>query len=139
MLGTNDSSISRNVLPDEYKNNLQSMIDGLKSIGVKKVILNRSPYVLPTAANHDDQALVKMAGYMEVIKELVDGETVLLGDIEAYNYFEANQNQLSDGIHPTPAGYQQLGIFWANAYTRLLIDPYESGFAQFITNGNQHT
>ncbi|MDR0860765.1 MAG: hypothetical protein LBO09_07535 [Candidatus Peribacteria bacterium] len=75
-----------------------------------------------------------------MIPDLIDGETVFLGDIAAYPYFSDNLSTVScDTIHPNAIGNIQLGQFWANAYTRLLIDPYESGFAQFITNGTQHT
>ncbi len=60
-----------------------------------------------------------------LLNTLVDGETVMLGDIEAYTWFEENPDQLIDGVHMTITGYEKLGELWAQAYQRTILDPID--------------
>jgi hypothetical protein len=115
MLGTNDSKTSESISPDDYKNNLQAIIDQLTdpSVGVKKVILS---YPMSSYLGNDVAAQAKLAAFIPMIDELVDGETVLLGDTQALADFRTNMGTLTcDTAHPNQAGNVQLGTYWANA------------------------
>jgi lysophospholipase L1-like esterase len=135
MIGTND--IAGNVSSGVYKSNVETIINTLKTDGgVKKIILDR-----PIYSSSRDMNL--LATYTPVLYELVDGETVLLGDIDAYDWFALdpdttlNPVEVWSGVHPTISGYVALGNFWASAYKRLIIDPIT--MSHHFTNANGST
>jgi lysophospholipase L1-like esterase len=55
-----------------------------------------------------------------MIDEVVNGTTILQGDRMAYDYFGTRTSELSDGVHPSATGAQNLGMMWANAIDRAL-------------------
>jgi lysophospholipase L1-like esterase len=107
MLGVNDASAG--VETATYKSNLQTIIDSLKSAGLRQVIL-QDPIWRVDAGQ-------RLLEYQTAIAELVaeNGGYVLQGDTAAYDYFAANQSQLGDGVHPSEAGHLVLGGLWADA------------------------
>jgi lysophospholipase L1-like esterase len=119
MLGTNDSKVAENISIDDYTTNLETIINQLKLAGIKKIILNEPPYIISKEnggnSQWDNTSITKMTGYIAAIDPLVDGEQVLRGDTQAYAYFEANQTELPDKIHPNTLGHQHLGEFRASA------------------------
>ncbi|MDR2189858.1 MAG: SGNH/GDSL hydrolase family protein [Candidatus Peribacteria bacterium] len=66
MLGVNDTEIDLAT----YKADISSIINKLKAVGIKKIILNQ-----PTYATYKGNIFSR---YIDVLKELVDGETVFL-------------------------------------------------------------
>jgi lysophospholipase L1-like esterase len=72
-----------------------------------------------------------------VIDELVDGETVVLGDTQSFEYFETHQNELPDRVHPNSNGYQHLGEFRAEAIKSIL--EYQITPNAYFLSGNTHT
>jgi lysophospholipase L1-like esterase len=118
VLGINDAVVP--ISKEDYKANMQSIIAELKDIGIKKVIVaevhlsSRSGY--PNFPNY-------ISDYNEVLRELVDGETVFLGDTSARAYFAAHPEQFADALHPNDAGYVAMGEMWADAYERVIIEP----------------
>jgi lysophospholipase L1-like esterase len=131
MLGTNDSKVAENISVDDYKTNLETIITQLKTADIKKIILNEPPYIVSTG-QWDTTSLSKMIGYIAAIDELVDGETVLSGDSQAYAYFEANQTELPDNIHPNVSGHEHLGTFRATAIKSALV--YQTNPAHHFLN-----
>jgi lysophospholipase L1-like esterase len=128
MLGTNDAKSSLLVPVETYKANLTSIINSLKSGGVKKVILNQITFIdlgnaAPMTSLWNADSLAKIQEYNQALYELVDGETVMLGDVQAYEYFANNTALINDGVHMTNQGFQDLGEFWAEAYARVILDP----------------
>jgi lysophospholipase L1-like esterase len=124
MLGTNDASIIKGHVPaTTFKVNLQTIISQLKSAGMKRIILQRPPYFIIPTSNRDQASLDLMSEYYTVLRELVDGETVFLGDRDAWDWFKNNPSRLPDNTHPDTAGYAKLGELWAAAYDRIIIDP----------------
>jgi lysophospholipase L1-like esterase len=103
--------------PANYKANYENIISQLKAIGVGKIILNQQP----SSSGEAQPDLISQ--YREVIHELVDGETVFLGDTDAFDYFAANPSELDDGVHPTDVGYVSIGNLWAAAFNRVIIEP----------------
>ncbi|MDR2541258.1 MAG: GDSL-type esterase/lipase family protein [Candidatus Peribacteria bacterium] len=108
MLGAND--VIYGVDTNQYKDNLQNLINQIKNAGIKHVILS-----CPTYSTTRDS--VQLATHCDKIKELVAENSgyVLLGDTQAYDYFKNNISDIADGVHLTTAGYNKLGEFRADA------------------------
>ena len=117
--GTNDAGVP---LPDGYgllegqdgyngsfKDNMQQMITLITGAG-KQAILAKSTYVLGDFSGRN--ALIQK--YNQVIDELRDknGISVLAPDF--YSFFEANQTQYADAVHPNGTGYQSMANMWFN-------------------------
>ena len=118
----------------EYKSNLQTIIANLTAAGVKRIILN-DPIV--GRDNARDPDLIE--AYKLVLNELVDGEAVFRGDDLAYGFFSpSNTSYYHDGIHPNDLGYTELGGFWSDAYTRVIIDPLSTKHSFTGTTGNSY-
>lgn len=137
MLWTNDSKVAENISVQEYKDNLLIIINQLKTAGFKKIILNKPPYIIPQG-QRDVTSISKMSWYIAAIDELTDGEIVIYGDTQAYEYFEANQSELPDKIHPNTLWHQHLWEFRARAITGIFeqeINPNK----QRLSGVNEHT
>jgi hypothetical protein len=122
-LGANDSG--SHLPAATYRANLEALIAELKNIGVKKVILSDQLFIDYTrTANWDAASLDSLAEYRVVNRELVDGETVMLGDVDGYGFFEANPSYLYDGVH-LGGGYggMNAGKLLAAAFDRVIVDP----------------
>jgi lysophospholipase L1-like esterase len=108
MLGTNET---RPV--NDYKANMQTIIDILKNEGFKHVILNQLIYK-PGGLSQ----LPLIQQYNTVLVDLVAENSgfVLLGDTQAYAATEAISGVgFYDGAHPNNTGYQKIGELWADA------------------------
>ncbi len=112
MLGTNDSKGSVSTTPAKYETNMQNIVAGVLSAGIKHVILNYPPYLVPRApwSNNSQQLLQE---YQSKLDLLIDGKAVIQGDKAAWSYFRVHPDQLKDGVHPTAEGYAALGQLWA--------------------------
>jgi lysophospholipase L1-like esterase len=93
MLGTNDAQISNNISVNDYKTNVETIITQLKVAGIKKIILNEPPYldIAKFSSNYNNDSLVKLREYSVMLEELADGETVIYGDTQTYEWFENHQ------------------------------------------------
>jgi lysophospholipase L1-like esterase len=113
MLGTNDSV--RGVSTTNYIKNMSGIIDTLLAAGVKTVIVNRPIYnaVSPW----------RLSEYSENLATLANGETVFIGDTQAYDWFRQNSSHLDGGgggFHPDQTGYRVLGELWATAFQSIV-------------------
>jgi hypothetical protein len=109
MLGTNDSGGTPIA---NYKANIQTIVDSLKTVGIRQVILNCPIYSTSHLLSND-----LILGYCGALQELADenGGFALMGDSAAYDWFENNTSALPDGTHPNEDGMVQLEEFWAAA------------------------
>jgi lysophospholipase L1-like esterase len=106
MLGTNDANRG-NVTPEKYYENMYAIVSDLLIEGdVAFVIINYPPYT-----DKSD----KLPQFAKQLDKLVNGVTIIKGDTAAYDYFKRHQNLLTDGVHPTDKGYEELGSFWAKS------------------------
>jgi lysophospholipase L1-like esterase len=113
MLGANDAST---FTAEQYKGYMTTIIETLKNSGIKKIILN-----LPTYRENYEAITLQ---YHDVLKSLVDGNTVMLGDDAGFNYFAAHpEEQNVDRLHLNATGIETLGGLWAAAYNRVIIEP----------------
>lgn len=131
MLGANDAEIgAKNIITgeaysvEEYEVNLQRMIDQYKAYGIRQVILNYNIFFGISAIRDASSQALNLA-YQGAIDNLVatnDGY-VLLGDTDAYDWFEATQAFIggADTVHPNAAGHTKLGTFWATAIKANLV------------------
>jgi lysophospholipase L1-like esterase len=134
MLGTNDIG-DNSITAAVYKENMQTIIDRLfaQVASVKKIIISDPMALLANQA----PARNKRAEISVVIDELVNGETVLRGDKEAYAYFQANLTSLTcDNTHPNQVGNVQLGTYWANAI-RADLEYQISPAYEWLTDDNE--
>ena len=133
MLGTNDSAIKgptgSPVSPDQYKKNLQCIIDSLKlRYPDCKVILNRPLWYSPNTHNSSQylqEGLDRLQTYFPQIEDIVkENDFVYEGDTEAFDFFKANYLQYLNPesgnsgtfyLHPNQAGAEKLARFWAKA------------------------
>jgi lysophospholipase L1-like esterase len=116
MLGTNDAGLGIPI--EQYKENMQSIINTLLTSGVKKIMVNKPIY----AASVSDK-INQYWDYLQTAPSIFDDETVVKGDEEAYDWF-AKRTYLLDGdgggFHPDEYGYEILGQFWAKALQRVM-------------------
>jgi hypothetical protein len=113
-LGANDANDSHGISGEDYKTNMQTIIDTLKTNALIKHIIISSP-IYSTSVSIDN---AKIQAYHSVIQELVaeNAGFVLAGDSNAYDWFEQKETAnpgsvLVDTLHPRPLGYIQLGEF----------------------------
>jgi len=115
--GTNDAGIplpsglgltaGQTGYADSFKDNIQQMITLIRSAG-KEAYLAKAPYA---KGNYSDRnSLIQQ--YNQVIDELVLENSILVSAPDLYNFFQANQNQYSDNIHPDGTGYQSIADLW---------------------------
>ncbi|MDR3169409.1 MAG: GDSL-type esterase/lipase family protein [Candidatus Peribacteria bacterium] len=114
-LGANDANLYGGISGEDYKINMQTIIDTLKNNAPIKHVIISSP-IYSTYGYTDN---TKIQAYHSVIQELVAENSgfVLGGDRNAYEWFEQQEtatpgSALIDKIHPRPQAYIQLGEFW---------------------------
>ena len=114
MLGANDAAGAA-LTAAQYENNMQTIIDRLHLAGFKHVVISYPIYASKVVND------TLLTSYFGAIDNIVanNGGFVLLGDTSAYQCFktvsDTNCVLASDGVHPTSAGYDRLGQFWASA------------------------
>ena len=116
MLGTNDARVAVRNSAATYASQLFAIVAAWIGRGSAAVWLHFPPYAVPGSNSGDQDATANTlrVAYQAVIKRIVNGVTVLLGDTTAYAYFAANPSQLSDGIHPGTSGQAWLAQAWAS-------------------------
>jgi len=142
-LGTNDSAIQGThgapVSPDDYQNNLKTIVDKLLADFPKAIIIFQHPvWYSPNTYNgakYLQEGLSRLQSYVPMIDGLVKAyastnpKHVFVGDTKAYAYFE--KNHLTDLIpengkqgtfylHPNKKGAEVLGKFWGVAINNVV-------------------
>lgn len=144
MLGSNDSWLTPDpesapgiggTSVEEYNGYMQQIITRLKDAGIKKIILNESPFLNRNDGNYLDASL-RISAYRGELDKIANGRDVLRGSTVTYDSFKNNTDWTSgDGAHPTsPDGHNAIGQQWADAYKALLIDPYNDPDHSFNTD-----
>lgn len=114
MVGTNDLCSAGATVADTlaaYEGALQDF----KNIGVKMILINYIPWRSAAVTCTD-----KIQAFNAGLYGLVDGETVFMGDNQAYDFFSANPTLLSDGLHPSDVGHHIYKPMVAEGYLRLI-------------------
>jgi lysophospholipase L1-like esterase len=143
MLGTNDAA--GNVTSGVYKTNMQTIIDTLKSSGIKHIIISDIPYIATNDLNSGDVLTqikdTSVRSYQQANAELITENSgfVLSGDVQAYQRFKNNQNQLANDYHPNSVGYEYLRNFWAQTISGMLYYQINPNYSFTGTNGATHT
>jgi lysophospholipase L1-like esterase len=109
MLGANDAATQPPA--EEYKADMQGIIDRLHAAGIRLVIVSNPIYSPELSSEH-------LTAYATAIAELVQANNgyVLQGDTAGYEAIRNRWSELSsDGIHLNDAGYTLLGELWASA------------------------
>lgn len=107
LFGTNDANQTPSVPPEDFKANLQAMIDLIVQSGADP-FLAKVPYSLKTTINSAIQL------YNQKIDELASENALLVTPPDFYSFFEDNQNLFSDSFHPDGTGYQNMASLWSN-------------------------
>ena len=94
--------------PGSFKDNMQQIIDMITSEG-KSAYLAKVPFSLYPSLNE------KIIDYNIVINELVAANNIQINPPDFYLFFESNQDQLSDGLHPDGNGYKSMANLWSYA------------------------
>ena len=146
MLGTNDSAMEgptgSPVSPNNYRKNLESMIDHLLvDYPDAKVVVHRPIWYSPNTYNYSrylSEGLQRLESYFGQIDAMVEsyGKShpgrVFAGDRDAFDFFKKNfldylkpekGQQGTFYLHPNAEGDDILGRFWATAIYRSLQEP----------------
>jgi acyl-CoA thioesterase I len=107
--GTNDAW-SNALSPAQFRTNLQSMIDRIVAAG-RVPVLARIPF--SPDGNHTTLDL-----HNQVIDQLTQQNRLLPGP-DFYAWFQAHPEQLTDQVHPGPAGRVAMNRLWAEAMDAL--------------------
>ena len=103
MIGTNDSSVERNVEQGEFERNLHDLCRRIDEIGGVPVLQTACPILKGTAPDREAGFPV----YMEIIRRVACESRVPLIDHETY--WRANEKQrffwMSDPLHPNSFGH----------------------------------
>lgn len=120
MLGTNDAAA--HVTAATYFSNLQSLCTDLTGAGYKVVL--SYPIYTPSGANSgatDQAATALCLAYQAQIDALINGSTILRGDVLGYGYYMNNLSELqADQTHPTATGALSLATLWAYPLDRIV-------------------
>jgi lysophospholipase L1-like esterase len=132
MFGRNDTT--QGTLSGVFKTNIQTLIDDLKTIGIKHIILN-CPIYATIGGDHP----ARLQEYCIVLSEIVDENPgyAVMGDTTAFGIFENDIGLLDDGTHPTIQGYLILANIWAGVISSFL-DDYITPNAYFLS-GDTYT
>ncbi|MGW8227266.1 MAG: discoidin domain-containing protein, partial [Gammaproteobacteria bacterium] len=97
--------------PGTLKDNFQQMIDMIGSYGSggRMTYLAKIPFTLDATRN------TVIQNYNIAIDELVTDNLISVTPPDLYSFFEANQGQLGDTLHPNGVGYQSMAMEWFNA------------------------
>ncbi len=137
MLGTNDSAIQgpngAPVSATKYKQNLKSIIDGLREKHPDcKIILNRPLWYSPNTHNSStylQEGLNRLQTYFPQIEALIqeNSDYIFEGDTDAYAFFETNHLpyfQAETGnsgifyLHPNQSGADKLADYWVTGINK---------------------
>ncbi|XYH95920.1 GDSL-type esterase/lipase family protein [Sorangium sp. So ce1128] len=108
--GTNDSWDQTD--PSTFKSNLQELIDTIEAAG-RVPVLARIPF---SPDGHHDAVDV----FNQAIDELTT-ENALVPGPDLYAWFEAHPEQLTDEVHPDPAGRVAMNKLWSDAVNGLYV------------------
>jgi lysophospholipase L1-like esterase len=106
LFGTNDANQTPSVPPEDFKANLQGMIDLIAQSGAEP-FLAKVPYSLKTSIN----SAIEL--YNQKIDELAAENALSVVPPDFYGFFENNQNLFSDSFHPDGIGYQNMASLWS--------------------------
>jgi lysophospholipase L1-like esterase len=93
--------------PGSFKYNMQRIISQLISAG-KNPYLAKLPFSLGTYA----YLRPYLQQYNAVVDELAVENGITAVPPDFYCFFEANTNQIADGLHPNGIGYQSMALLW---------------------------
>ena len=95
-----------------FKDNMQQIITLIKNDGrvpcLSKVPIALDPYSSLNTAIQE---------YNQVIDELVSDNNIVVVPPDFYTFFEVNQDQMADGLHPNGVGYQSMATIWRDVLT----------------------
>ncbi|ANH84098.1 hypothetical protein A8C56_20490 [Niabella ginsenosidivorans] len=137
MLGTNDSAAEgpagAPVAPEQYKRNLQLIIDSLHQRYPRSHFMLHQPiWYSPNTQNRSvylEEGLKRLQTYTPQLELLIkeNPEFVLKGDRKVFAFFKKNPEKYftpeknPSGIfylHPNALGAQKLGAFWADCFEK---------------------
>ncbi len=111
MYGTNDANpwAVPVITPAIFKNNMQQIINAIKSAGAQPV-LAKAPYAKEPRTYKNEY----IREFNKIVDELVSTNSISVTPPDFYYWFEGHQYELSsvDGLHPTPSGYDSMAEIW---------------------------
>jgi lysophospholipase L1-like esterase len=96
--------------PGTFKDNMQRIITSVQNAGKLPYLAKVPPAFGPFSARDP-----LCQTYNQVVAELVAENSISVTPPDFYSYFQNNQNQLPDGLHPNGIGYQSMGNLWFQA------------------------
>ncbi len=134
MLGTNDARSAFHTSLATFQANLASCCTALISAGYTPV-LHYPPYFTDGGGSGLFSALdwAYALNYQTAISNIVNGSTILIGDVTGWDWFADHPTQLTDGVHPTQTGATSLGGLWA-LRMNALVNPSGGGNRARLVN-----
>lgn len=128
--GTNDAAIdmAKYTPLEDYKENLRYFIDSCHAAGAKVIVIVPPPIDdEPYLTRHDPEPFEPYGGpngllslYAQAARDVAEEKSVTVADVNRdFLALEDYSSYLSDGIHPTDAGYKLYSQTAGAAYARL--------------------
>jgi len=120
LFGTNDADpdfpvpSGAGMLPEDqeyngsYKDYMQRMISAIKTA-------EKIPYLAEVPYTLDAARISLILEYNQVIDELIAANGISVPPPGFYGWFENNQSQLANDLHPNGAGYRSMANLWKDA------------------------
>jgi lysophospholipase L1-like esterase len=126
MLGVNDSCADQRLSADDFSRLMQQLIDRTLDAnipGFSGIVLHASYYTVPGkfSAAFDEESIELVQRYNALLPSFERQAKVLLGDLQAYEYFANRPELLYDGLHAGNDGNAALATLWAQAYENIFI------------------
>jgi lysophospholipase L1-like esterase len=129
MIGANDAKAPTPVTQATYLANITNTVNALVALGYT-VVLMPPTYIVPgsDAGTWDTTAPPALQSYAAAMSTLVNGTTILAGWQGGFAFFQANQADLQDGVHPNgDQGYSILGYYSAASFQQATGNPGGGG------------
>jgi lysophospholipase L1-like esterase len=119
MYGTNDSYVDKEktdtrIPPDEFRRNLEKLIDRVRRIGAEPVLMTEPRYAEKSEPNGvGEHCNIRLTQYVEITREVAQEQrTTLVDHFAGWSAAVAKGTDLrdwtTDGYHPNPAGHAEM-------------------------------
>ena len=110
-LGTNDAIAG--LAPTHYRDQLARIAATLSTSGFTVVLADPPSMMLGGMGGYvTTRGIALLQAYRPMLDGIANGQSIIVGETGAWEYFHAHPDQLWDGVHPGPIGSFALAELW---------------------------